>query len=106
MIKKQPEYPIRYSGCLKKHKDGDVAGITSTAPRQPKQSSPALAKCRHSRESQRIVQPQGIKMQYRYKNVKPLICQDCQRNLGEATGADYQSIMRCRRCKKLNTFKS
>lgn len=30
--------------------NGDVASIASTAPRQPKQSSPALAKCRHSRE--------------------------------------------------------
>ena len=50
MIKKLPEYPIRYSGCLKKHKDGDVAGITSTTPRQPKQNYPALATPPLSRE--------------------------------------------------------
>ena len=49
-------------------------------------------------------------MKHHYKNeislFRALICQDCKRKLGEATGADYQIMLICRRCKKLNTFHS
>nr|DAS19992.1 MAG TPA: putative integral membrane zinc-ribbon metal-binding protein [Caudoviricetes sp.] len=49
-------------------------------------------------------------MKHHYKNeislFRALICQDCKRKLGEATDADYQIMLICRRCKKLNTFHS
>lgn len=40
--------------------------------------------------------------------LKSLICQnsDCKRKIGEAAGTDYRVVLKCRRCKCLNTFQS